>query len=48
MNTGAVSQPPIATGQATADRSRNTGRKSDGDNGGGGFAGLLSKLAGKR
>jgi Flagellar hook-length control protein FliK len=48
MNTGAVSQPPIATGEATADRSRNTGRKSDGDNEGGGFAGLLSKLAGKR
>ncbi len=48
MNTGAVSQPPIAAGEATADRSRNAGRKSDGDNAGGGFAGLLAKIAGNR
>ena len=47
MNTGAVSQPPITDREATADRSRNAGRKSD-DNGGGGFAGLLAKIAGNR
>ena len=48
MNTGAVSQP-IAAGEATADRSRNAGRKggSDGE-GSGGFSGLLSKLASNR
>ena len=48
MNTGAVSQPPIAAGETTADRSRNAGRKSDGANAGGGFAGLLAKIAGNR
>jgi chemotaxis protein MotD len=48
MNTGAVSQPPIAAGEVTADWSRNAGRKSDGDNAGGGFAGLLAKIAGNR
>lgn len=48
MNTGAVSQPPIAAGEATADRSRNAGRKSDGNTEGGGFSGLLSKLAGEQ
>jgi len=45
MNTGAVSQP-IAAGEATANRSRNAGRKGGSDSeGGGGFSGLLSKLA---
>lgn len=48
MNTGAVLQPPIAAGEATADWSRNAGRKSDGDTAGGGFAGLLAKIAGNR
>jgi len=48
MNTGAASQPPIAAGEAAADRSRTAGRKSDGDNEGGGFSGLLSKLASNR
>ena len=47
MNTGAVSQPSIAAGEATADRSRNAGRKSD-DNEGGGFSRLLAKISGNR
>ncbi len=44
MNTGAVSQP-IAAPEATADRSRNAGQKGGSDSEGGGFSGLLSKLA---
>lgn len=44
MNTGAVSQP-IAAPEATADRSRNAGQKGGSDGEGGGFSGLLSKLA---
>ena len=44
MNTGAVSQP-VAAPEATADRSRNAGRKGGSHSEGGGFSGLLSKLA---
>lgn len=44
MNTGAVSQP-IAAPEAAADRSRNAGRNGGSDSEGGGFSGLLSKLA---
>lgn len=44
MNTGAVSQP-VAAPEATADRSRNAARKGGSDSEGGGFSGLLSKLA---
>lgn len=45
MNTGVVSQPPVAAGEATADRSRSAGRKDASDNQGGAFSGLLAKLA---
>lgn len=48
MNTGAVSQPPIATGEVTADRSRNPGRQGAPDSEANGFSGLLSRLAGNR
>jgi flagellar hook-length control protein FliK len=48
MNAGAVSQPPIATGEVPADRSRNPGRQGAPDSEGSGFAGLLSRLAGNR
>lgn len=44
MNTGAVSQP-ISAPEATADRSRNAAQKGGSDGEGGGFSGLLSKLA---
>lgn len=48
MNTGAVSQPPIATGEVTTDRSRNPGRQGSPDSESNGFSGLLSRLVGNR
>lgn len=48
MTTGAVSQPPIAAGEAAAGRSRDAGRKGGADTTSGGFSGMLSKVAGNR
>ena len=45
MNTGTVSPPPIAAGEATTDRTRSASRRADRGRRGGGFLKVVSKLA---